>query len=155
MEFLEKWIRAILAASLLLAIVLVLTPKNAAGRMVSFAGTCIMLIVLISPIKRFDAEKLSAYGRRYSLEASELSERYENNNKKLYKDIIESESASYISKRAEELGIECSAEVSFDGEKLSGCRITAAPRNTEALSEIIEKELGISKELQVFKAYGN
>lgn len=149
MQFVQNWITSIAAVTLIVSVIGALCPKNAAGRAVTLASLLLMTATLLSPISRVDVSALSDEMEKYSHEAEKRYEKLLDEQENIKEKLIEENTRAYILQRAESSGIECDITVQCKDGAPHTVYITAE-NETElvAASELVEKELGISREYQ-------
>lgn len=149
MQFVQNWITSIAAVTLIVSVIGALCPKNAAGRAVTLASCLLMTAALLSPISRVDVSALSDEMEKYSRGAEQRYEKLLDEQENIKEKLIEENTRAYILQRAESTGIECDITVQCKDGVPHTAYITAE-NETElvAASELVEKELGISREHQ-------
>ncbi len=154
-EFIRSWVSAIAAVTMMMAVVSVLTPKNSAGRAVMLCGSIIMMVVLVSPIKKLDVSALSGYGARFQKEIEFRAEQVSRQNEKLRKDIIEENTRAYILQRAESMGISCDLDIEcYDDVPYTAVVSVKNKDVVPAVSMLLERDVGIPSARQTFKIEG-
>ena len=144
MLFLQSWIGRICAASILVAVIGALVPKNSAGKIVCLIGAVIMIFVLVSPFKKFDVLQLASYSHEYEEKLREKVENMQAMNEKEENAIIEARLKSYILQRTEQMGIRCEVSI-YCKEKTpyTAVVVTEDKNNSGAIKKMIESECGI------------
>lgn len=146
---------AIAAVTMIMAVVSVLTPKNSAGRAVMLCGSIIMMVVLVSPFKKLDVSALSDYSARFEKEIEHRAEQVRRQNEKLRKNIIEENTRAYILQRAEAMGISCDLNIECCGDVPHTAVVSVKNKDVvPAVSELLEREVGIPSVRQTFKIEG-
>lgn len=158
MELLRQWILGITCASVLLAAAQCLMPAGGARRVGSLAGGLLLLLAVAAPLARLDEGALSLAMTEYRLADTGSAALLELENKRLVKQIIEEQTAAYISDKAEELGAVCAAEVTYDysGDGVAyPVSVTVRGALTQdqqaRLTRLIEAELAVPKENQTYE----
>ena len=151
MEVLRTWLFGLTAVSLLLALAEALVSQEGIRRVLRLAGGVLMIVVLLQPVVQIDLEDLSLSLEAYQQEVETLTEEYAQQQETQLSAGIEAELASYIWDKAQALGLDCQVSVTVE----TGADGVPAPRSvditgeySEALSEIIEKDLGVPREQQ-------
>jgi len=111
MDAFSGWITRITAAAILLSAASAIAPSGSGRRMVRFTGGLILFVVMIKPLAELSADDLSFFTAQYTYEFEGLSQELESEGDTLRRLIIEDKAASYILKKADELGLDCEAEV--------------------------------------------
>lgn len=158
MELVRQWIVSITCAAVLLAAVRCLMPPGGARQVGCLAGGLVLLLCVASPLVHLDVEKLALTINEYSFSGQENSDLLNTENERLIKQIIEGETAAYITDKARELGAQCRAEVTFsysDDGAVDPVAVTVRGTLTqwqqEQLSSFIASELAVPKENQTFE----
>ena len=148
---LRTWLFGLTAVSLLLALAEALVSQEGIRRVLRLAGGVLMIVVLLQPVVQIDLEDLSLSLEAYQQEVETLTEEYAQQQETQLSAGIEAELASYIWDKAQALGLDCQVSVTVE----TGADGFPAPRSvditgeySEALSEIIEKDLGVPLEQQ-------
>jgi hypothetical protein len=144
----------ITGAALIAAAVRMLTPDGRVRRVVTLVCGLVMIIALISPIKRFDPESLVAFSERYQEEGRAAAAGAQISEEKLMRRIIEERTAAYILDKGRSLGIDdliatVTAEKLEDGTyvpKSARLKTRAGEAARRKLEEAITAELGIPAE---------
>ena len=151
MAVLRTWLFGLTAVSLLLALAEALVSQEGIRRVLRLAGGVLMIVVLLQPVVQIDLEDLSLSLEAYQQEVETLTEEYAQQQETQLSAGIEAELASYIWDKAQALGLNCQVSVTVE----TGADGVPAPRSvditgeySEALSEIIEKDLGVPREQQ-------
>ena len=148
---LRFWLFGLTALSALLALAEGLVTQEGIRRVLRLTGGVLMILVLLRPVVRMDLENLHFSLDALRQEAETLEEEYTRQQAEQLSAGIEEELASYIWDKAQALGLNCQVSVTVE----TGADGVLAPRSvditgeySEALSEIIEKDLGVPREQQ-------
>ena len=147
----REWLSAVVAVAMLLTVAQALTPEGTIRKIASFTGGLILLVTLLQPVLGADLSRLDlnldTYGqaiqKRQLEEAGsvELTER------------IETQTAAYISDKADALGLTVTVRVETQpgasGVPVPWSAEVTGPRS-EALAAYIEEELGIPRGRQIW-----
>jgi hypothetical protein len=160
MELIRNWITSVTAASILISAALAVTPKGSAKKVVRLVGGLILFIVLTAPLKEIDYTDFAYFNMQYRAEYENYEEKLITENSTMIKSIIEDKTRTYILQKADELGIECDAEV-FAASRDDGYpypdKVVIKPEGTpdpalrEKLSYVIESELGVTADRQEWR----
>ncbi len=153
---LREYLLAVVAASLLAAVLLTLTPRGAAQRTLRFLCGLLLLLVALGPLARLDLERLAASLSQARFEAERTARQIESGSEELIAAIIKEQTEAYIWDKAEALGASprrVTAEMrTVEGEQPYPCGVTIAARCTDGqrrrLAAWIERELAIAPEKQ-------
>lgn len=148
---LRSWLFGLTALSALLALAEGLVTQEGIRRVLRLTGGVLMILVLLRPVVHMDLENLHFSLDALRQEAETLEEEYTRQQAEQLSAGIEEELASYIWDKAQALGLDCQVSVTVE----TGADGVPAPRSvditgeySEALSEIIEKDLGVPREQQ-------
>ena len=148
---LRSWLFGLTALSALLALAEGLVTQEGIRRVLRLTGGVLMILVLLRPVVRMNLENLHFSLDALRQEAETLEEEYTRQQAEQLSAGIEEELASYIWDKAQALGLNCQVSVTVE----TGADGVPAPRSvditgeySEALSEIIEKDLGVPREQQ-------
>ena len=151
MEVLRTWLFGLTAVSLLLALAEALVSQEGIRRVLRLAGGVLMIVVLLQPVVQIDLEDLSLSLEAYQQEVETLTEEYAQQQETQLSAGIEAELASYIWDKAQALGLDCQVSVTVEtgADGVPAARsVDITGEYSEALSEIIEKDLGVPREQQ-------
>lgn len=158
MELIRQWIVGITGAALILALTDALIPGGSAKKVGRLAGGLLMMLAVVQPLVGLDYDALAQVLSEYRVTAAGYGDALEQENERLVKAIIEEQTAAYISDKAEELGMDCTAEVTYhygtDGAvwpEFIFVRGHFTEQQREALSRYLEAELAVPEESQTFE----
>lgn len=145
MTMFRTWFLSVAAASIALSILYALIPKGALLTVAKCTGGLILLLVVVRPLLSLDPASLRVSYESLRADITAQTEDYTARNAQTLADSISDKTAAYISKKAAQLGVPCTAEVrcTTDGEVPVPAEVTLDIPYHGALSEIIEQELGI------------
>lgn len=152
MERIRGYILAIAAAAM---IVSMLSAMTKGGGMIKLVGGIVLLIVLLRPAAEFQFEGLESYLEHTFADGERAADEGNAIAKNQIANIIRSETEAYILDKAGLYGAVITAQVSLSNDDIPcpvGVTITGNWSDTakEKLEELIESELGIPKENQVW-----
>lgn len=151
MGALREWLFTVAVATLVLSLAQSLTPSGTVKKIVSLAGGCLLLLVMLRPLTGAVGdlwdEVTAFYAPTAELEVDQ--------GKELMKTLIEERVSAYIADKGAELGCECTARVSVREDE-NGWQIpwetevvgTWSAEQKRALSRLISDELDIPAERQ-------
>lgn len=158
MEGIRQWLLGMVCAAMAAALAQSLAPEGGPKRICKLAGALVLLLATVNPLLRLDEGALSRLTQDYQSALGESAGALEEENDLLYETIIEERTAAYILDKAEELGISCQAEVEYryDQEGVPypyRARVTGTwtQEQRQALGQVLEGELGIPPERQIFE----
>ena len=111
MTLFRTWLFGIVAAAMALALLYALVPKGALLTVAKCTGGLIMLLVVIRPLLALDLNGLQVGYEEWERTIQQQTDDYTAANQQEMEVIIQQETAAYISKKAAELGLTCSPEV--------------------------------------------
>lgn len=154
-EWLFSWIRSIVAASLLSALALQLTPDGSVKRVTRFTCGILLACTLLSPVLRTDEASFSLALEDYRRTVSELTEDLEEQEKQLLRTYIEQKTAAYILDEARSIGMlepSVSVKVKWGDDSWVPCEVSIRGEITAEqryrMSAYLAAELGIPAERQ-------
>ena len=157
-EGMRQWLLSITGVALVIAAVDSLCPEGTVKRVMRLMGGLVFLSVILQPVAGLTVgDSLDVQGD-HRRQVEETADRAAEEEKNLMETIIAGQTAAYIVDKAGELGADCQASVrcerGSDGLIVPvGVRVTGAltARQREELARIIEKELAIPRENQIFE----
>ena len=159
-ESLENWVRALAAAGLFTGAVLTLAPGGRLGKTLRLICALLLTAVLLSPLGRLDYTAYAQELSRQRLQGADLSGRGESEALRLLGSIIQERTEAYILDKAAELKVPAvMARVTLvPGEEVpypwsAELWVEGSSQGDPALAEVLEGELGIPRERQVWHAY--
>jgi len=153
--FLHNWLYAVAGSAIVCSIAVTLTPEGRQRKITVFVCSLVMLIAVISPIRKFD---VTAYGNaleKYGTMADDAATGADKMNQRLSRTFIEDRCEAYILDKAVSSGAKVKASITarwdtrgfwYPYEVKLYSDSCAAARNE--LADAIEAGLGIPKERQ-------
>ena len=156
-ETLREWVTAVVAAAVLVSAAERLTPKGTIRGIASFIGGLVLLLVLLRPVTELRPGRIELERRTYQAAVARQTEEFRRENSEALARGIAREAEAYISDKAAALGREVHPAVitaaGVDGLPVPWrAELDCGP--SPELAEILEQELGIPKERQVFHGTG-
>ena len=152
MDEIRQWLFSLVAVSLLIALLQMLTPKGTMRRICGFTGGLALLLCVLRPISGTRLEESVAAFSAYETQRRELTEMYVGENERTMEKIIAEQTATYISDKARELRLDCAVEVTahtMDGVALP-YSVTITGAYSETLARHIEAALSVPRERQTW-----
>lgn len=146
MEVLKQWILSISAVSLIAAILGVITPNGTPSKIMKMCLAFLLVIVLISPIKKIDFDRFDLLTLEMESELKEKTESIALENEKISNDIIENSLIEYICNQAEIK--ENEIELCYEGNEIE--KVVLYTDKAKAL-KIIQEDLGVKREKIIIK----
>ena len=147
------WLTSIVMVTLLLSVAQTLIPEGTIRKIAGFTGGLILLVALLRPVLGADLERLHLDLGDYERAIEERQEELASAGNAELKALIESQTAAYISDKANALGLEVTvrveAEAGADGIPVPAAADIQGARSEE-LASYMENELGIPRERQVW-----
>ena len=145
------WLTSIVMVTLLLSVAQTLIPEGTIRKIAGFTGGLILLVALPRPAPGADLERLHLDLGDYERAIEERQEELASAGNAELKALIESQTAAYISDKANALGLEVTvrveAEAGADGIPVPAAADIQGARSEE-LASYMEQELGIPRERQ-------
>ncbi len=155
MDFIRNWVTAIASATIIIATISAICPKNSAGRIASLCGNILLSFTLLSPIKAFDISVIEKYDAQITGEIREKTEMFEAVSNNAKKCIIEENLQTYILQKAKNAGIDCQVRIYCkDALPYSASVTCGKPADLKIVAAIIETELGVPLQRQVLRTEG-
>lgn len=152
----KGYLLSIIVSACFLALVSAFTgPKSTAGSLIKLIGGLYLLFVIIQPLAGFDFDRLADFAaQEFSFREAQVASG-QSQARNAMAEIIKQECEAYIMDKASACGITVRAEVTLseqeipvpEGVTLSGL---ATPVQRERLEKIIETDLNIPKENQLW-----
>lgn len=151
MDALRQYILSVIAATILCSMLTGLLHRGLMHDLSRLICGILLTIILISPLKGKISLDFRSFYQSYTQQAQAAAEEGKRYSANQYAAIIKSKTEAYILDKAAAMNLSVSAEAVFtqdsppvlDAVYLQG---TASPLARQKLSEIITKDLGISKE---------
>lgn len=156
MDGIRQYILSVVAAAVLCAVIRTMASgKGTAASLIRLVSGIFLAFVVMAPVAHLELEALPTVLMLDSQEAAEAAALGENIARDAAGDIIKQQTEAYILDKAEALGLELTVEVTLSGGELptpAAVRIrgSASPYARAALQAMLEEELGISKENQLW-----
>jgi len=156
MSSIREYLLGIVAAAILCAIVSQLAGRDGfLGSAVKLITGVFMLIALVSPVMKLRIRMPSEIFTDISQQADQITTSAVDSAQESVSAIIKEQTQAYILDKAKSYGLDMSVEVTLSDAqipepisvKLSG---KVSPYNKKILSEVIEKDLGIPTEAQIW-----
>lgn len=156
MKYLFGYLLRVVSAALLGTVVGAICPKQGAGKVVKLACGLLLIVCVVSPLLKLDAEQIAAMIARTELVGEQARAGIEIPTADLAASIISERVRSYVLDKAASLGMQIEAEVSMHTEGAypypEAIRITGAANASQRqmLAEYIEKNFAIPADRQVY-----
>ena len=157
MSSLGRYIFTIIIAAILTGVLQTILPgKSLSSTMVKLTTGIFMVLVALSPLVKVRLDNTLDYISNVEIDASAIISEAEMNSKKETEKIIAQNTEAYILDRASELGADIEAKIEFQEDVLFvplRVKITGyvSPITKRRLVSIIENDLGISEDLQIWE----
>lgn len=153
-----EWILSVTCCGIIVSIVQSLLPAGMWKRIGMLAGGLLLITTVVDPLVDLEVEDLEDYLMGFSAQQEELGENLSDGSRELLEKLITEEYRTYILNSAEELGIFCdvsvSCEITNEGIPLPSAVVIVGsmqPEQREKLTSIIESELGVAEEAQIYR----
>lgn len=150
-EFLKSWIITVTAAATITAIAAAIIPGGAVKKASGLALGLVLMLAVLSPIKRLDVEYVGRLTEDFMSELGQEAEFSEENEQ--MEEIIASEIEAYILDKAHQMGTWADVEqIGFEYRRSIPVPVDIHLRGEplEELADVIEQELGIGKDSQIW-----
>ncbi len=149
----REWLSAVVAVAMLLTVAQALTPEGTIRKIASFTGGLILLVTLLQPVLGADLSRLDLNLDTYGQAIQERQAELEEAGSVELTERIETQTAAYISDKADALGLTVTVRVETQpgasGVPVPWSAEVTGPRS-EALAAYIEEELGIPRGRQIW-----
>ena len=149
----REWLSAVVAVAMLLTVAQALTPEGTIRKIASFTGGLILLVTLLQPVLGADLSRLDLNLDTYGQAIQERQAELEEAGSVELTERIETQTAAYISDKADALGLTVTVRVETQpgasGVPVPWFAEMTGPRS-EALAVYIEEELGIPRGRQIW-----
>ena len=153
MTAVREWLTAVVTVTLLLSVVQTLVPEGSLRKIAGFTGGLLLLAVLLRPVTEIDLSGLDSEMEDWARTIGERQEELSAEQEEALASGIAERTASYISDKAEKLGLEVKirveTETGGDGVPVPVRAEIDGPWSGE-LSSYMAETLGISRERQVW-----
>lgn len=153
-ELLRTWILGLSAAALCISLLWQLLPRGTARAAAQLTGGLVLLLVVLRPLTQLGIDLPENDYSRCRQQMDRQIEEYRAGYERELTDIIERETAAYISKKAGDMGIACQVRVTArltDGVPVPAEVYLDVPFRPE-LSAWISEEAGIAEAQQTWEA---
>ena len=156
MTAVRTYLLAVVAGALLVQFVSVFFPECSQKKMVSFVGSLLLVLLVVSPFGRIRAFDMAAVLAEMRLDAEELRTGVAVKNREIQEMIIGKSCAAYILDKAKELGADLRVTVYLSdsgsipyptGVKITG---TCTPEVQQRLVRLMKQDLAIPEEKQIW-----
>ena len=154
MELIRQWLLGVVSCAFLVSLADQLAPEGAPRGIVRFCGGLVLILCMLRPLGGTELSELAPDVGGLAEGRAALAERYEADNNRALAGVIEERTGAYIEDKARELGLSVTAEVEAreEGGAILPDRVTLFGTENEALTALIESELGVGRERQEWRA---
>lgn len=154
MEALREYVLSVVSAAILCGMVCSISgTKGSTGAVLKLVSGLILTFAVIRPIAQVRLEELTLFTADLALEAEAASAMGEEIYKEYVSEIIKEETEAYILDKAQSLNAALTVDVRLDAQNIPE-EVTVSgqfsPYAKQKLQSIIETELGIPKERQIW-----
>lgn len=150
MEWVRQWLLGVISCSMLVSMTEQLCPAGSVRKAVRFAGALLLLLAMWQPLTEAELpEEMWSLGN-YREALARIQPELSQTGREALAAGIAAELEAYIEDKAENLGVKVRSEMTMreQGEAVVPESVTLRGAYSEALSEWIASELGITKERQ-------
>lgn len=150
MEFVQQWLLSVVACALLVSVSAQLCPDGSMRSVVRFTGGLLLLCAMLRPLTTVELPGLAWSGGAYREALAQANIELRGAEENALSDGIAAGLASYIEDKAGSLGAAVRATVTMktrDGVPVP-VSVTLRGAYSEALSGLVERDLGVKKEHQ-------
>ena len=113
-DTIRQWLWGVITASICLAVLENILPKGSIRGIAKTSGGLVMLLVLLQPLGSIDLDNLDWKIGNYQVEIDSKIEDYQKDYRQQMESIIADELSAYISKKTEQMGIDCRVKVEVE-----------------------------------------
>lgn len=156
MSGLRSYFLHITAACLLVNLSLALLPKGKLQKPLRFCGSLVMLLAVVAPILRLESGDFARGFVSWQADAASLRQELEEESRAMLEARIKQECEAYVWDKAVALGLTVEIELGYGKDALYPYPVSAVVTGQYTheqrlhLQSILEDELGIAKERQVW-----
>ena len=156
MKELANYILSVTAAAVIVSIgASLFSEKSAAGTIVRMVGGLFLTFIMLSPVTDWNFESVSAFAHAYAAVGEEAAGKGRELAEEKTREIITDKTCAYILDKAETLRAQLTVQVILSDEELpvpERIYLTgqASPYARSMLQRLIEEELGVPKERQIW-----
>lgn len=152
-EGIRNWLTALLAISVILAVMMTLLPESSVKKIAGITGGLVLIFVLLQGVSALRWDRFTLSMQEYSDRIDRKIDIYRQNGRREMEMLIENESGAYISEQAQAFGLVCipQVETEWTAEEIPvPIRVKLDIPFHAQLSEIIAKDLGIDAAQQTW-----
>ncbi len=152
MDFFRQWLLGVVACALLVSVSTQLCPEGSMRGVVRFTGALLVLCAMLRPLTAAELPGLAWSGGAYREALARVQSELQKAEENALSDGIAAGLASYIEDKAESLGAEVRAAVTVEARDGVPVPVAVTLRGdySEALSDLVERDLGVAKERQIW-----
>ena len=156
MDNIKQYLLTVIGAAIVCSIIINLVNINTLpGALIRVLSGIFIVICALTPIVEFDIQSLDEYWNELSIDSVEVFQAGEITADSSFRQSIKQQTESYILDKAAAMNTELTVEVTLSNDDLPvpcGVSLTGrvSPYVKHRLSELLESDLGISKENQVW-----
>ena len=152
MAVFRQWLVGFLACAMLVSLLTRLCPDGTPRRIARFTGGLLLLCALLRPLAKIEAPAAAWSVDGYREAMARLEAQLRDDSQTALADGIARELEAYIEDEAHSLGVRVDAAVTMEarGGGIVPERVTLRGAYSDALSDAIAAELGITKEMQTW-----
>ena len=156
MKFLSEYLLKVISAAAFCSLVRTIAPTKGAGRVVRFSAGLVLILCVVAPVLRLDADQIVSYIAQSLRIEEEARTGLEIPSKDLTAELISRKMRTYVLDKADELGAQIEVEVSIDSAGAfpypDGIKITGSMNaiQRQELERYISNVLAIPADRQVY-----
>lgn len=154
MDGIRQYIISIVAAAILCAVLGTMVPgKGTAASLIKLVSGIFLSFVVIQPIKNIDLDDLPSVWDSFRADAAAAVEEGENLALEASSAIIKEQAEAYILDKASQMDLALTVEVTLDAQNVPASAVISgkiSPQGKTRLQTLLEEDLGISKEDQLW-----
>lgn len=153
MEGIREWLLGLIAAAIAMAVLQTVLPEGSVKKVAGITGGLVLVVMLLRGAGAVHLPELPDAYEEYASQIDRQLQSYQDRQRQQMEVLIAQAVRAYISDKAQALGLSAEArvEVRWDGETPELYRVTMDVPYHAALSEEIERELGVTQEKQCWQ----
>lgn len=152
----RKYLMSVISAALLVTLLQQFVPKGKLKQLLGVVGGLVMILTVVAPVTSINDDIIPTAISKFSMQTRELQTGIQVKNRELAARIINNRCSEYILDKAAQMGVEVSVEITMSEQdypypieiEIIG---NVSQQDRDILSNMIEQELGVTKERQVWK----
>lgn len=157
MSGIKGYLLSVSVCAFLVSIMVTILPEGGIKKVANLIGALLMILAVISPIAKIDVDRIAKSVTMFDIRTEEIRTGVELQNRTVLSEVIAERVEAYILDKAEEIGVNISAEITLDEERgypypvyvlIKG---DVSKEDRVYLELLIERDVGIPPERQEWR----